>query len=568
MGLRRAWAHGLVLALCTICTGTALAQSTLPLRRNETRPPIPDFRAPAMERGEILPPVERTPDDALSTKLAGVAIDVTGYRFTGNTLISDAELAEIARPFTNRPVTLPELKALRDLLTLAYVDRGYVTSGVVLLSQDVRGGVVRFHTIEGVLTGVDVTTDGRFSPDYLGSRISRSLRGKPANITDVERELQLLMEDERIDAVTAALVPDTRRGEAILRARVEESRALYANVTTINDLAPAIGGIAARASFGHRNVLGIGDHARVGIGYGEGFREVLFGYTVPFNAARTLVDVDFLRNDSEIVEPSLTVLDIESESQSVGAGVTHRLADTLSHQFDLGVRLDYRRSESRLLGRGFSFTPGPESGIAKLTVARFRQDWTYRSVSDVFAFASTLSVGVDAFGATDNDGDIPDGRFVAWLGQSQWARRLGRLEGIDSQLVARVDAQLANRPLLGLEQFAMGGIHTVRGYRQNAVVRDNGVVVSAEWRIRIWGTGNRHVFTLSPLVDAAHGWNAEGHPGPAESLASVGVGIGWRHGRSLRAQVYLAKDLLDVPTFGEESLQDESVHVSFSIGWP
>lgn len=553
-----------VLALAIGAPGGAFAQVPLPHRPNETRPPIPDFRPPPVARGQILPPVE-TPDDRWSSRAGGATIEVTEYRFVGNSLVSDAELAAIARSYTNRAVTLPELKALRDLLTLAYVDRGFVASGVILPDQAVVGGVVEFHAVEGELRDVDVTTDGRFRVGYLDRRISRPLRGHAANISRIEDELQLLLEDERIESVTAALVPDDQRGDALLNVRIQEAPAFYGGFTAINDLAPAIGGLAGRALIGHRNLFGIGDHAFGGVGYGEGFRELALGYTIPLNAAQTLLEMSYLENESQIVDSSLEALDIESESQSIGVGVTHRVAHTLTQHLDLSLRLDYRRSEGRLLGRGFSFVPGPDEGIARLAVARLRQDWTYRSVNNVLALWSTLSVGLDALDATRNEGDTPDGQFVAWLVQTQWAHRMAPL---DSQLVARADLQLANNPLLGLEQFTIGGIHTVRGYRQNAVVRDNGVIVSAEWRVPVWRSPSGHSLTLTPFFDAGHGWNAPNHPGSAETLAGVGVGVGWQYRGILRAQVYLAEALKDVATFGETSLQDDGVYVSFGVGWP
>jgi hemolysin activation/secretion protein len=47
-------------------------------------------------------------------------------------------------------------------------------------------------------------------------------------------------------------------------------------------------------------------------------------------------------------------------------------------------------------------------------------------------------------------------------------------------LIARVGAQLTPDSLLPLEQFSIGGIDTVRGYRQNQRVGDNGLVGSLE----------------------------------------------------------------------------------------
>ena len=45
-------------------------------------------------------------------------------------------------------------------------------------------------------------------------------------------------------------------------------------------------------------------------------------------------------------------------------------------------------------------------------------------------------MGIDALSATINPGDLPDSRFVAWLGQVQWARRL---TDWGWQVIARLD---------------------------------------------------------------------------------------------------------------------------------
>ena len=98
----------------------------------------------------------------------------------------------------------------------------------------------------------------------------------------------------------------------------------------------------------------------------------------------------------------------------------------------------------------------------------------------MIALRSTESIGLDLLGATENSGDVPDGQFFAWLGQAQFARRLF---GSDWQLNLRGDVQLTADPLLPIERIAIGGIDTVRGYRENELVVDNGWIASAELRI-------------------------------------------------------------------------------------
>jgi hemolysin activation/secretion protein len=140
-----------------------------------------------------------------------------------------------------------------------------------------------------------------------------------------------------------------------------------------------------------------------------------------------------------------------------------------------------RQSETFLLNDiPYSFSEGPENGKSKITALRFSQDWNNRSTTQVLAARSQFSFGLDAFGATVNDSGT-DAQFISWLGQFQWVKALGG----DVILIARAGAQLSFDSLLPIEQFSIGGVDTVRGYRQNQRVADNGVVGSVEVRFPI-----------------------------------------------------------------------------------
>jgi hemolysin activation/secretion protein len=133
--------------------------------------------------------------------------------------------------------------------------------------------------------------------------------------------------------------------------------------------------------------------------------------------------------------------------------------------------------------------------------------------------------GLDAFGATAHSPAVPDGQFVALLGQFQWARRLGE-RGLE--LGARLDAQLANDALPGLEQLAVGGSTSVRGYRECLLVRDNGVVASLEARMPLLHSNTSTPrLELAYFIDAGWSWNDEDRSA-AETLWSAGLGVRWR----------------------------------------
>jgi hemolysin activation/secretion protein len=170
---------------------------------------------------------------------------------------------------------------------------------------------------------------------------------------------------------------------------------------------------------------------------------------------------------------------------------------------------------------------------------------------------STLSWGMDAFGATAHSPPVPDGQFLAFLGQLQWARRLGE-RGLE--LGARMDIQLANDALPGLEQLAVGGSSSVRGYREYLLVRDNGLVGSIEARMPVLHSNNGAPrLELAYFIDAGRSWN-DGEHGAADTLWSAGMGLRWRVGNWGGMELQWAKAFTSVAPAVEHDLQDDGVY--------
>ena len=97
----------------------------------------------------------------------------------------------------------------------------------------------------------------------------------------------------------------------------------------------------------------------------------------------------------------------------------------------------------------------------------------------------------------------------------------------DTLLLLRTDVQLADRSLLALEQISEGGQDTVRGYRQDLLLADNGLFASAEVRIPLLRLPKLNgLLQLTPFVDVATVANRDSSVklDPA-TIASVGLGL-------------------------------------------
>ncbi|MGA2140413.1 MAG: ShlB/FhaC/HecB family hemolysin secretion/activation protein, partial [Verrucomicrobiia bacterium] len=169
---------------------------------------------------------------------------------------------------------------------------------------------------------------------------------------------------------------------------------------------------------------------------------------------------------------------------------------------------------------------------------------------------STLSFGLDVFGVTDNGTD-QNAKFFSWLGQFQYVRRVFDTPNL---IILRTDIQWSDGPLLAIDQFSVGGASTVRGYRENQLIADRGIVASAEGRIPIlFDKTGAGTFYVAPFFDFGQAADVgSGIPGP-NTIASCGIGLLFSPNRHLNAQLYWGARLVHVPN-PNDNLQDLGIN--------
>jgi hemolysin activation/secretion protein len=563
----RAAAAAAVLALAT-SAGSARAQSAFPPL--QPRGGLPGQDAPALREPRFapeqaprfeLPPLPDAPADRLGS---GRTIPVRRIEVTGNTALPEARLREIAAAYEGRDVTLEELFRLKDELTLAYVNEGYVNSGAVLPDQDVSDGVVRLEIVEGGLEAVDLTGVERLDPGFLAARI-RQGADRPLNINALQERLQLLLLDPSVGRLDARLLPGSRPGLARLEVAVEEAdRALSVDLGVANDQSPSIGGTRGEVAFTYRGLLGRGDPLRVALGASEGLREIEAGYAVPLTARDLRFHVEGEVSEADIVDDDVQDLNIESSSRRLTVGLSMPVYETVADRVGLDLSFTRERTRTFLLDEPFSFSPGADEGQSDLSLLRFTQDWLHRGRTRAVSAASTFTLGLNVLGATHDD-EEPDGQFLAWLGQAEVVQRLFGEAG--GALAIRGTVQLSEDPLLASEQFAIGGLGSVRGYRVNEHVRDNGWAFSVEYRqpVLAWLVPDPErrpegaTLELVPFFDAGSAWNHHRFREARETIASAGLGLRATLPPWLAAELYWGLPLVERDGESEDPLQDAGI---------
>jgi hemolysin activation/secretion protein len=558
---------------------STFAQTAIDPTGRSGEPPGPlkeEFQRPKPPPSPVLPIVPIPPETEAPTQPGTVKVFVRDIKVIGSTVFSDREITDVTAPFKNRILLTEDLERLRLALTLLYVNKGYLTSGAIIPDQDVLSGLITVQIIEGKLTRIDVEGNRWFNSSYLRDRLSLGIR-TPVTLDPLQEQLQILQQDRRIERINAELRPGDQQGDSHLNVRVADRQPFHASMEVNNYSPPLVGEIRGTGRLVHDNLTGNGDSLSLGYGQSSGsFPIVDASYALPFNRYGTTFSPYYRRYDFKLVERPFDPLNIKTNTEIIGMSLRHPIYKTVTDEVVLSIIGEHLFTQRFVFGNvPFDSFPGFQNGAATVSALRFAQDWTRRTLDTVLAVRSRFSVGLNVLGATINSNpDTPDGQFFSWLGQVQAIKQFGE-NLLGMQLFSHMDLQLTNSPLFPLEQVALGGRYTVRGYRQVTVLRDNSFIASVESRFPLvrWGSGEPMV-QFVPFIDVGHGWNLGGNrPSPTDpstsflnTLASVGAGFRWNILPNDRAsfEVYWGQQLNHTPRVSN-TIQDHGVHLGIVV---
>ncbi|MEG4200955.1 ShlB/FhaC/HecB family hemolysin secretion/activation protein [Microcoleus sp. Pol12A5] len=523
-------------------------------------PELPAPEPPQPPAPSPLQPTQPTPVESEIRPGIPGTIKVAGFEFEGNTAFSDRELAEVTQQFAGREITFAELIAAEAAVTQKYVAAGYINSGAVILANQSfprDGGVVKIRIVEGGLDEIAITGNRRLNSNYVRSRLERATR-RPLNRSSLLEALQLLQLDPLIANISAELQAGSRPENSRLEVRVKEADSFNGEVFADNNRSPSVGSFRRGVRINQANLLGLGDGLEVSYANTDGSNEFNGSYTVPVNARNGTIGFAASAASTNIIEEPFDAAEIEGKSRTYELTYRQPIVEKPDRTLDLGLSFSRQESDTFLSGQRFALSAGAnERGETRVSAVRFFQEYVQRSSSQVFAVRSQFSLGTNLFGATANDSG-PDSSFLAWRGQAQYVRLLAP----ETLLIVRSDIQLADRPLLSLEQIGIGGVQSVRGYRQDLLLTDSGAIASAEVRIPVWRVPQvQGLLQVAPFIDFGLGWNqSEEKPNPdSDKLLGAGLGLVWQMGDRLNVRLDYGIPLINARS-GDRTLQENGLY--------
>jgi hemolysin activation/secretion protein len=411
-------------------------------------------------------------------------VRVSKFTFSGNTLYTDAQLAEVVREFVGKELDFEGLNDAATKVRAFYRSSGYFLAQAYLPQQAIREGSVEIAVIEGRIGVVELQRRPatQLSEWLLAGILNAHLQsGDIITETSLERPL-LLINDLPTAAVTSEIRPSQTVGAADLRVNVDQGVGLFNGFVDFDNQGSRFTGeYRLGASLNLNNPMTIGDQLTLrGFTTDEDMFFARVAYLAPVGFWGTRLGVStarfnyYLRKDFAplLANGDGMVSSVFAFHPFYRTRNTNVIAQFAYEHKNLHDRIDSTRTEE------VRVIDASKAGV----VGDFRD--------------GVLGGGLNAFSATYTHGHLelePPSLAQADAGPTglktqgifrKWNfefKRLNRVTDNASVLFA-FTGQQASKNLASAEKLALGGPNGVRAYPVGEAIADNAQIYSIEGR--------------------------------------------------------------------------------------
>lgn len=478
-----------------------------------------------------------------------------------STVFSPKDLEDIIAPYLGQRVDYLTLIEIEEQLTQLYQQAGYATSGVFLPEQDINNGTVIYEAIEGELVEIEIEGLSHLQDSYIRSRIEEAAN-PPLSLVKLKESLILLQQSPLIESIETDFKQGVVQGENSLSIRIVEAPRWSFGVKADNWENPEIGEVGLGVYASNLNLLGWGD--KVDFEYklteSEGLDRLFVNYSVPVTVNDTKLNLFYRDDETQIVEDIFRDIGLVTQSSTLSIGVIQPIIKKPNEDLKFSMSFDSRESETFI----FETIPFPifgDSNRINLSVLRFSVTYLNRTPQSSFAIDSQFSLGLNMFNASRSL-DLIDTNFFSARFQAQYAIK------IDDNWIGltRFQGQLTPNSLPAMEQIAIGGVESIRGYRRNIRSGDTGFILNIELPYTIIQTEDWGTFSISPFLDWGGTWNNDVPTVYPNNLVATGVAFKWFLDPTFSLEADYGVPLVEGLSFSRETLNDSGFHIQLKFG--
>ena len=502
-----------------------------------------------------------------ATPPAAETFEISEFRVLGNTKLDARAIETAVYPLLGPGRTLATVEQARDALVAAYRAEGLGTVLVDIPEQSVDDGIVRLQVTEGRIEKVRISGARYYSERQILARLPSVQTGGVPRLPQLQTELTALAGEARDREITPTLKPGSSPGTLAVDLAVKDHLPLHAGIEVNNRYTAdtthtrLVGTLSYANMFQRNDTLGLqyqtapAKPSEVEVAAATYLGRIGYeGLTWSGYAIRSKSDV-----------AAIGTLSVIGNGTILGARLNIPLGSTAQSVQTLSAGGDWKDfgEDIRL--------PADVSARTPIHYASWAMQYSYARQGEHLELQQQLGVNFGVRGLGANDRQFEYKRAGAHAGFAYLRGATGAVwhAAHGWSAVARLGYQYSEQPLISNEQFALGGVDTVRGYLDAEALVDSGVAAGLEIRAPslAWRSA---IATASVFYDRGVGMMQQ--PLSSEiaarsvrtDLEGWGAGLHVTIGQSLEAMVdWASPRRKGGRTRGGENRVDFSVKLSF-----
>jgi hemolysin activation/secretion protein len=441
------------------------------------------------------PPAPPTPGGTAAAPRPERLFPILEYRVEGNKVLSRADIERAVMPYLGIRKTIKDVEAARQNLEKTYHSHGYQTVLVNIPQQEVSSGIVRLSVVEATVGRLEIKGSHYHSLEVIRSTIDQLAPGMTPDFNAVQKELADVNKTADLH-VTPVLRASTTPGQVDVDLDVDDALPLHGELELNNRYSANTAQLRLVADVSYANLFQAGQSAslqyQVAPENSQNAQIGSFSYVIPTQNGPVFA-LYAVHSDSNIA--AIGSLDVIGKGNIFGLRVIEPLASTspsFYHNFTFGIDYKDFKQDVQLQGADDVASPARyapffldynatwlSTGVAGKGKAPAATSGGRSSTT----FDASVSFLVRAIGGTDA-AQFAVKRYDADPNYIILKPSLVRQQLLPGNwsVVGKIDGQVASGPLISNEQYAGGGVDSVRGYTEAERLGDNGARASLELR--------------------------------------------------------------------------------------
>ena len=369
--------------------------------------------------------------------------------------------------YTEKEVSLARLKILAKKIEREYLQKGIIAA-CIIPPQDIKDGALTMMVIEAKMGRVRIQ-DAPFFDDDMLYNYWKIDPDEILRYDQMSKDLQLMNKNNDRN-VSAALHAGKKPGTTDVYLKVKTQYPFHVYATYDKEGSPSTGRDRRGIGVRHNNFLFVDDTFLAGYTYGQFFSGYYMYHVVPITNFGTSIMYGY--SDSRSApRKDYSSFGIRSRSQNTSVYLTQDIFDKSDYVGEVSLGIDgndkVTKTEAGTLNRD------------RLRIARLKSTYIHKYPGTITYITPQISQGLATLGARKNN-PLSSRGINRDFTKFNLAMKHTRLLPMDLKASINLKWQVASERLPSQEEFALGGMNSVRGYPNQDYMADTGYQLNCE----------------------------------------------------------------------------------------